>query len=553
MSKLKIIPLGGMGRVTQNMYLYEYENEILIVDCGIGFPDFQMYGVDIILPDISYLLEQVEQGKQIVGMILSHGHDDHIAATGYLIPKLPKFPIYASGLTAGFAQNRMKDMGVKREIEIVKDGQLINIGNAFSYESLAVTHSVPDTKHLIINTPEGKIYHGTDFKLDESPVDGVKTNYARMKSAGEEGLLCVLLDCLRVEQDSQVPSESTTGPVLREAMQNVKGKILATMMSSHLHRIQQTIDIAVEQNRKVVFVGRSVEQNIEIALRLKKLHIPAGTLIDKSDLDQYRDEQLCIIIAGSQGQEGSSLVRAVYGEHREVSIGRNDKVIFSAGAIPGNEVPYYKSIDELAHNKVDVAYPDINPGIHQSGHGSAHEQRKVLELLKPKYVIPIGGADRHRNLFVKEVAMRADIKEDRVLLPETGEVIAFENENVSMTEVVKINPQTVDGLGIGDVGPAVLSDRKALSESGMVVVVIPRVSKRLRLRNVEIISRGFVFMKEADEVIHYIKSRVADIVDSLGKKASDAEIKKAIEKRLGRSLYKVIKREPIILAVIVDC
>ena len=273
MSNLKILPLGGMGGVTQNMYVYEYDNEIMIVDCGIGFPDIQMYGVDIVLPDISYLLKQVNAGKTIVGMVLSHGHDDHIAATGYLLPQLPEFPIYAAALTAGFAQNRMKDMGVGREVQVIKDGQPVTLGQNFSVETLAVTHSVPDTKHLIIKTPAGIVYHGTDFKFDESPVDGVKSDYARMEAIGREGVLLALSDCLRVEKNETIGSESNVGPVILAHMREVKGKVLATMMSSHLHRIQQTVNAAVELGRKVVFVGRSVEQNVQIALELKKLFI----------------------------------------------------------------------------------------------------------------------------------------------------------------------------------------------------------------------------------------------------------------------------------------
>lgn len=552
MSEVKIIPLGGMGSVTQNMFVYEYADEMCIIDCGIGFPDMQMLGVDVILPDIAYLLQQIEQGKKIVGMIFTHGHDDHIAATGYLLPKLPDFPLYASALTAGFAENRMRDMGVNRQVTVVAPREKITLSNNFAFELVRVTHSVPDTRHVALSTPEGLFYHGSDFKFDESPVDGQKSDYETMQRLGTEGVQCALVDCLRVEREEPVASESSVGSVLSTDMEGVTGKILVTLMSSHIHRIQQVVDAAAKLQRKIVFIGRSVEQNVEVALRLGNLHIPKGMLVEKRNLDHYKDAELCLVIAGSQGQEGSSLVRAVFGEHREVSINPADKVLFSADAIPGNEIPYYKAIDELMKNGVEVVYPDIQSGIHQSGHASAPEQARLIEYLRPEYVMPIGGAERHRVLFKRRVAPAAQIPAQRVLLPETGEVVAFGNGRQHIAGTVSIQPQTVDGLGVGDVGPLVIADRKALSESGMVLIVIPRTGKQLELRKMQVVSRGFVFMKEADEVVEYIKQRVAEIVSSLGKKAKDAEVRKAIEKRLGRSLYKIIKREPVILSVIID-
>jgi len=552
MSQLKIIPLGGMGRVTQNMYVYQYEDEILIVDCGIGFPDFQMFGVDVILPDITYLLKQIEAGKKIVGMVLSHGHDDHIAATGYLLGDLPQFPIFASPLTAGFAHGRMADGGVDREIEVIRDGQEYSIGQYFTLESLAMTHSVPDTKHLIITTPVGVVYHGTDFKLDQNPVDGIKSDLDRIGRAGEAGVALALLDCLRVERKEWVKSESTTGPAIEAAIVQTKGKVVVTLMSSHIHRIQQTVNAAAKHGRKIAFIGRSVEQNIEIALQLKKLSIPVGMLVDKRDINQCPDNELCLVVAGSQGQEGSSLVRAVFGEHKMVSINKDDKVIFLADAIPGNEVPYYRAIDELCHNRIDVIYPDLDPDLHQSGHASAPEQQAVLKLLKPKYVMPIGGSDRHRVKFLELVAAPLGIAEERVMLPDTGEVVGLDSAGARIVEKVKINPQTVDGLGVGDVGPQVLADRKALSESGIIVIVLPKRGNQLRLREMKVMSKGFVFMKEAEEVVAYIKERTGEIISTLGKNPKEGEIRAAVEKRLGRSLDKIIRRQPLIVTVVVN-
>lgn len=557
---LKIIPLGGMGEVTQNMYLYEYENEILIVDCGIGFPDTYMPGVDSIIPDVTYLLKALESGKKIVGLIFSHGHDDHIAASAYILPELSDFPLYASPLTAGFAAQRLRDKDVNRDIEVVADDQWIKLGKHFEFKLLAVTHSVPDTKHVIIRTPEGLIYHGSDFKLDPTPVDGIVSNLEAIGKLEKDNVLCMLLDCLRVERKNRAPSESTVGAKLSEEMSEVEGKILVTLMSSHIHRIQQVVDITKKLGRKLVFIGRSVEQNVKVARSLGKLEVPEGLLLNKRKINDYPPKKLVVIVAGSQGQEGSSLTRAVYGEHSILQISPQDKVIFSANVIPGNEIPYYAAIDQLAKNGVDVIYPDIKEGIHQSGHASAAEQSEIVSLVKPEYVMPIGGANRHRALFSKRVAEPLGFDKSHILIPDSGEILGFENRQYKVVDKIKLFPRIIDGLGIGDVGPVVLSDRLALSQAGIVVVIIPRrqFGKGLRkvtkidLENIQIVSRGFVFMKHADEVVNFLKEQTREIISNLGKKATDDEVKKAIETKLARKLYKIIQREPMIVPMIMD-
>jgi len=553
MSALKIVPLGGMGKVTQNIFLYMYENEILIVDCGIGFPDHRMPGVDILIPDTSYLHRLLDnENMHIAGMVLTHGHDDHIGATPYILPELPQFPIYASPLTAGFAKNRMKEGGAEREITIPQDGSWTNVGKHFEIMPIQVTHSVPDTRHYAIRTPEGVIYHGSDFKLDQNPVDGIKTDEALISQLGDEGILCMLIDCLRVERSEWVKSESETGPAIAETFANVPGKVVVTLMSSHIHRIQQTVDVAVKDGRKIIFVGRSVEQNVAVALELGKLHIPKGYLIDKKEINNVPDSELCVIIAGSQGQEGSSLMRAVFGEHRVISFKENDIVVFSADAIPGNEIPYFDAIDELSRNGVRVVYPDVAPDIHQSGHASAPEQRHMLELARPTFVMPIGGADRHRVKFIESVAKPEGYEKKQVLMPVTGEIINFEDGQYSFKGNFSIAPRIVDGLGIGDVGPQVLSDRMALSESGMIVILLPRDGKGFDVRNMKIVSRGFVFMKEADDVITFIHETVGEALQKLPNNMKDSDLKYKVERKLARKLYKIIRREPLIVVEILE-
>lgn len=552
MSKLKLLPLGGMGGVTQNMYVYQYENEIVIVDCGIGFPDMYMPGVDTLIPDISYLQDQVQKGAKIVAMLLSHGHDDHIGALPYLLGDLPDFPIYASPLTAGFASDRLADKKLDRKINVVPDKQMIKLSQYFSFELIAMTHSVPDTKHVVIDTPVGRIYHGSDFKLDKHPVDGVMSDLDEVKRIGDEGVLLALIDSLRVEQATWTRSESEVGPVLEEEMANVKGKILVTLMSSHIHRIQQVINACEKLDRQVVFVGRSVEQNVVSASLLKKLRLPVGIQVDKNHISEVPDSRLCVIIAGSQGQEGSSLVRAVYGEHRIIQITPEDKVIFSANVIPGNEINYYAAIDELSSNGVDVVYTEINQGIHSSGHASSVEQREMVDTLSAKYLMPIGGADRHRALFRKIVANAAGYDNRHILLPKSGQVLGIDETGIKVVDEVLLNAKAVDGLGIGDVGPVVLSDRLSLSKAGIIVLVIPKIKGSFDLSEMKVVSRGFVFMKEADEVIQFIKEKTAEVIGEEGQNMKDDELKKRIERRLAKKLYKVIQREPMIVPVIVE-
>jgi len=551
MSKLKFIALGGMGRVTQNLYLYQYEQEILIVDCGIGFPDQYMPGADIIIPDITFLLSQLEQGSKIVGLVLSHGHDDHIAALPYLLPSLPDFPIYGSSLTAGFAQQRIDDGKINKKVTVIKDKQSIKIGTYFTVTPLSVTHSVPDSKHLLINTPVGLIYHGSDFKIDKNPIDGVFTDLEMVAKAGQEGVKLMLVDCLRVEREDWSQSESETGPAIEKEIHQVRGKFIVTLMSSHLHRIQQVIDISTKYKRKVVFIGRSVEQNVKVAQQLGKLSIPKGLVINKKDIANYKDYELTIIIAGSQGQEGSSLVRAVFGEHSMIHINESDKVIFSADAIPGNEIPYYRAINELCRNRIPVVYPTLSPNIHQTGHASAAEQLELVSLARPNLVMPIGGSDRHRELFRTRVAHKLGYSDQQILIPQTGEVIALTDDKWRVDQKLKLNPKIVDGLGVGDVGPVVLSDRMALSEAGMVVVVIPREDGKFQFNRIEVISRGFVFMKQADEVIKFIKETTIDAITS-SQGLNDYELKKKIERYLAKKFYKIIQREPIVIPVFLD-
>ena len=561
---LKIFPIGGIEHVTQNMYLYIYGQEILIVDCGIGFPDLQMPGVDIVIPDISYLQELLERGYKIAGMMLTHGHDDHIGALPYLIPHLPDFPIYASKLTAGFAMNRLMDIGSTKHIIATTNREPVQIGQYFRVTPFAITHSVPDTKHFLIETPVGNIYHGSDFKFDDTPVDGVLPDYAFMDQLKERGIALMLTDCLGVEKPERVGSESSVGPVLERAMTGARGKILVTLMSSHIHRIVQVMKVAAKMHRKVALVGRSVEQNVVTAQELGFFHDDDHVLINKKDIPDYREDELVLIIAGSQGQEGSSLVRAIYGEHREIVLQATDRVIFSADAIPGNELTYFGAIDALSMNKIQTMYPAVNEGIHQSGHARRPELIELVERIRPHKILPIGGNNRHRAKYRELVAEPLGYSEQDVITPSEGDILSLlPDGRIHKVANVSLRPQVVDGLGIGDVGPVVLSDRRVLGQSGIIIVLIKRYRDQRQagkvrinkygfaLHDMIIISRGFVFMKDADDVIEFIQQRAGELLMEHHREKRD-RCERLIERGLGRSLYKIIQREPMIEVEIVD-
>lgn len=549
--KLRIIPLGGMGNVTKNMFAYEYDDEILLVDCGIGFPEQYMLGVDVLIPDVTYLQKRLGEGSTIVGLCLTHGHDDHIAALPYVLPMIPAdFPMYGSPLTAAFAKARMADGGLEREVFEYDDRGILTLGKYFKVETVRVTHSVPDTRHLVIHTPEGLCYHGSDFKFDMNPVDHITTDFGKIAMLGQGKILCALVDCLRIERNSWAASESSIYETLEREIRDCKGKFFVTLMSSNLHRIQLAINVAVEHERKVVFMGRSIEQNTKIAVELGMLHMPKGLVVNKKNMEDYRDDELCIVIAGSQGQPGSSLVRAVSGEHPLISVGKTDKVVFSTEPIPGNEGNVYNTIDELARNGIDTSYSDIDEGLHVSGHAGRIEQQLMLSLLKAKFVLPIGGTDRHRVQFLK-VAEDLGYETQRVLLPKHGQVVMFERGEREMGETLQLKDLMVDGLGVGDVGSVVLADRKNMAEEGMVCVIIPDREGELDTRNIYVASRGFVFMKHADEMVTEIKKTTAEVIGS-NRNLPEADLKRKIEKQLSKKLQDIIGRTPLIVPVFME-
>lgn len=535
--------------MTKNLFVYETESEILLVDCGIGFPDDTMFGVDLLIPDVTYLQTT---NKKIVGMLLTHGHDDHIAGLPYILPKLPQFPIFASRLTAGFATERMREFSVDRKINILDDERGMRLGN-YTIETIKVTHSVPDSRHFYISTPGASVYHGSDFKFDLTPVDGIRPDFQKMASIGVRGVTALLSDCLRSEKTGFSQSEQSLTDSFESEIRNTKGKVILTTMSSNVHRIQQAVDIAARAQRRIALFGRSVEVNARVAQNLGFLRLPKKAMIENKNIRNIPDDKLCLIVAGSQGQEGSALVRAAQEEHREIKIKPNDKVIFSADPIPGNERSVYETIDTLTHLGAEVVYHDINDELHVSGHAYSGDLMFLMELVKPKYLVPIGGTYRHMVQY-RKLAQKMGFVHGNVFLMEDGQSIEIANDgNARLGKAVELRNVIVDGLGIGDVGKVVLRDRRVMAEEGMLVVIVPIDEHSGQIAGeVEVISRGVVFMKESKELIDKVKREVIESVRGLKTPIKDwRSTKERIKTRIEKLLSKELERFPLTIPILI--
>ena len=549
MSLVKLIPLGGVGNVTKNMYVYEFEDKILIVDCGVGFPDSTMLGVDLLIPDVSYLLDKLDR---IVGMVLTHGHDDHIASLPYILPQLPQgLPVYGSRLTLGFAKDRLKDFHLEADFRELPAGPF-NLG-PFTIQAIPVTHSVPDARHLAITTPMGTIYHGTDFKFDLNPVDGKLPDFQQMAEVGRRGVIMLLSDCLNAEQAEFSDSESSLTDFFEREMRHSKGKCIITLMSSNIHRVQQAVNVAAEFGRKVAFVGRSIEQNVRTAQEIGYLKIPEHTVISKKQISSFPPHKVCVVIAGSQGQVGSSLARAAEGEHQLVKILPEDRVAFASEPIPGNEQSVYATIDTLSRTGADVTYSDLDAAAHVSGHSSAIEQKLLIAILRPQHVLPIGGTYHHMIQY-RQHARSMGYKDNQIHLLDNGQVLNISPESVTVEATINLKNIMVDGLGIGDVGRIVLRDRQQMAEEGIVIIVVPVNQQTGQVTGVvEVISRGFVYVKENKVLIEQIKTETAACLSgSKGYVTDWQRVRQKIETRIQTILYETTQRHPMVLPVVME-
>ena len=546
--KIKIIPLGGLGEIGKNMTAFECGSDIIVVDCGLGFPDEQMYGIDIVIPDIAYLKANA---SRIKGIILTHGHEDHIGAIPYVMKALD-VPIYATPLTAALVELKLEehDLLYNTQIFTKKSGDSFRLG-CFTIEFINVNHSIADAVALAIKTPLGTIIHTGDFKIDVTPIQGKMIDLPRLGQLGNEGVLALLSDSTNVEKPGYSVSEMKVGETFDRLFKNCDQRIIVTTFASNVYRLQQIIDVAAKYKRKVGITGRSMENILRVATVLGYLSVPEGVLMDIAQLNKMPKNKVVIISTGSQGEAMSALYRMAFSEHRQINIEPGDRVIVSASAIPGNENMISKVIDELFHKGAEVIY-DRNTDLHVSGHASQEEQKMMLALVKPKYFIPVHGEYR---MLVKhaELGKLMGVPPKNVVIAENGKVIEITKKSIKLNGSVQSGAVMVDGTGVGDVGSVVMRDRHRLAEDGMVVVVVTLSSwDNAMLAEPEILTRGFVYVKEAEEMLEELRRVTREAVSA----CQDAGIKdwSSIKSRIKSSvsayLYKATKRSPMILPLI---
>jgi len=548
-NKLKIIPIGGVGDVTKNLYIYEYGNDIIVVDCGIGFPQEEMLGVDFVIPDITYLRQNRDKIRAI---ILTHGHDDHIGALPYILPEI-NVPIYGSRLTVALAEVKLKEANINYKANVVDLKQTIRIGT-FLIEFVHVTHSIPDATNLIIKTPIGTIYHGSDFKFDWTPIDGQPTEAGKIALAGQNGIVCLLSDCLGSERPGYTLSEQIIEETFEQEIRNCMGKFIVTTQSSNISRLNQAIKVALRHNRKICFVGRSLDQNMEVATRLKYVQFPQNAVIKVEEIKKYPDQTLCLLVAGSQGQASSALSRIANNAHKQIKIKPNDVIVISSDPIPGNENAVHTLIDTLTKQGAKVSYSEVLDNLHVSGHASQNDLMLLIGLTKAKYLFPIGGTYRHMKQY-SLLAKMLGYDANHILLVDDGQVIEFDSTGKShLGKKLEIKNVLVDGLGVGDVSNVVLRDRKVLSEEGIVIVIVPLEGDSGKVSGeADIISRGFVYMKQSGELISEAKQVVKDCLkEQQGRIVDWQYVRRHIQDSLEEFLYKETKRRPMILPVIVE-
>lgn len=552
---VRLVPLGGVGNVTKNMFAYEYRvqgklRDLLLVDCGIGFPEPDMYGVDLIIPDVTYLENKRDK---IRGLVFTHGHDDHIGAIGYIYPKLGNIPLWGTKLTAAFANLKLKDAKVKASVKPVEYDTTLRIG-PFVVSFIRITHSVPDTSHLFIETPVGNFYHGSDFKFDFTPLDGKVSELGKINSAGKKGVLCLLTDSLGSERPGFTASEQIVGVTLEKELRQCPGKLLFTTQSSNISRIQLAVQLAEKYQRQVAFLGRSIDQNVEEAIKLNYVRITREHIIRDRDLKRLPPSKQFLIVAGSQGQPDSALSRIANDDHRFVHLDEGDTVVFSADPIPGNEMNVSALIDQIYRKGARVSYSDIMEDLHVSGHGSQGDMMLLLSSLGPKYIFPIGGTYKHMMQYRRLAEDLGYTKKD-ILIPEQGQVLEF-TPGIAPRVVATIDLEEImiDGLGVGDVSTIVLRDRQTIATEGIVVIVIPINKANGRVTaEPDIISRGFVYMKESGELINHARQVINKSLKLKKGRISDWQfVRKQISENLESLLARETGRYPLIVPVMVE-
>ena len=550
-SKLKIIPLGGLGEIGKNMTVIEFGNDLILIDCGMGFPDEDMYGIDVVLPDITYLRNNA---SRIRAMIITHGHEDHIGAVPYVLKELD-VPIYTTPLTAALIELKLEehDLLYNTQIFTKKAGSIFRVG-CFTIEFIRVNHSIPDAVALAIKTPVGTVVHTGDFKIDVTPISGGMTDLVRFGELGNEGVLVLMSDSTNVETPGHSASERKVGESFDKLFLNCDKRIIITTFASNVHRLQQIINVAAKYHRKVAVTGRSMENVLRTAMVLGYMDVPEGVLMDLDQIKTQPKNRTVIISTGSQGEAMSALYRMAFSEHKQIQVDHGDRVIISASAIPGNENTISRVIDELFHKGAEVIY-DRHTDLHVSGHACQEEQKMMLALVKPKYFVPVHG--EHRMLVKHaELGRLMGVAPKNVVIAENGFVIEFTKKGVICQDTVQAGAVLVDGSGgIGEVGSVVMRDRHKLAEDGMIVIVMTYSSHDHKLLAMpEILTRGFIYVKDSEELIEEMSRVVMETVESCeDQKINDwNSIKVKVKSNLSGYLYKSTRRSPMILPVITE-
>ena len=549
-SKVKLIPLGGLGEIGKNITAIEYENEIIVIDCGLSFPDNEMYGIDLVIPDISYLLENREKVK---GIFITHGHEDHIGALPYILKEI-NVPVYATKFTLSLIESKLIEFNMVSSCSLneITLKEPIKTGH-FACEFIRTCHSIADSCSLAITTPQGVIFHTGDFKIDYTPVDGEVIDLQRISEIGKRRVLLLMADSTNATREGFTISETIIGQNLTRLFRNAKGRVIVATFSSNVHRVQQVINSSITYGRKVAFSGRSMEKISQIAMDLGYLKVPKNTIIKLDDIHKYPDNKVTIITTGSQGEPMSALSRIASGNHKKIALKEKDYIIISASPIPGNTKLITKLIDVLISKGAEVIY-DAMEEVHVSGHACREELKLIHSLIKPKYFVPVHGEYRHLKEHA-ELAKSLGMDEKNIFLLDNGDVLELTGKKAVKTKSVHTGTVYVDGSGVGDVGNIVLRDRKVLSQDGILtaVLAIDKEAKEI-ISGPDIISRGFVYVKDSNDLLNeatdLIKREVAycldnDILDWYS-------IKSKIKSSLGQFLYTKTKRKPMIIPVIVE-
>lgn len=548
-SNLKIIPLGGLLEIGKNITVFEYENDIIIVDCGLAFPEDDMLGIDLVIPDITYL----EKNKdKIRGLVVTHGHEDHIGAIPYLLKQLD-IPIYATALTVGLIENKLEEHKLlrKTKIKTVKQGQTISLGT-LKVEFIRSCHSIPDSVMLAIHTPVGTVIHSGDYKIDYTPIDGEVMDLGRLAELGNKGVLALMADSTNSERKGYTMSERTVGQVFEKLFVNCTKRIVVATFSSNVHRVQQIVNSAIENNRKIAVCGRSMINMIETAKKLGYMQVPDDIFIDIDLIKSYPDERLVIITTGSQGEPMSALTRMATGDHKKVEITPNDLVIISATPIPGNEKFVSKVIDDLMKIGAEVVYSSL-ADVHVSGHACQEEQKLLISLVKPKYFIPVHG--EYRQLIAHaETAKMVGVDSENIFMLTNGRILELGENTAKLTGTVPFGKVMVDGLGVGDVGNIVLRDRQHLSQDGLIIIVLTMDSTGEVIAGPDVISRGFVYVRESENLMDDVKRVVREEIRKCGEKHIKdwATIKSTLKDGLRDYIFQKTKRNPMILPIIME-